>query len=161
MVSRGPVTPETARPAPHVPTKPSEAPLPSRVPGRGPDGGPDRLGATNDAEAQPSEVPTFEAPAVDRPTDSGLPSRIPGQGPDGGPDRLAGVPAPQRSQDLLTDLEEPLSTVPPTDPDSLRDRLRAFQAEFKSAADAEPGHDDEHNDHTGGHDHLDLGGDRR
>jgi hypothetical protein len=155
-----PVTPDNARTVPR-PVTPEPLPsLPTRSPSQGPDGGPDRLASALDAA---------------------LPTRSPSQGPDGGPDRLAGgapmpldapdgsLPHRARVGDPLDPVEEPLATNQSTsDPEALRDRLRAFQAEFRSALgtdalDREGEAQLDHIDHTGhdGHDQFDLGGDRR
>ena len=132
--------------------------LPMRSPTAGPDGGPDRLASALDAT---------------------LPTRSPTAGPDGGFDRLAGgapvpldtpdgsLPTRARVGDPLDRVEEPLATAPSaSDPDLLRDRLRAFQAEFRSAlgTDSLDRRDDpDTSDATDldGHDNFDLGGDRR
>ncbi len=128
--SSTPVSPVDARPVPHTkvpePTAPS---LPTRTPGAGPDGGPDRL-----AEAAP--------------TAPGLPTRSPA--------------------DPVADIDE-TPTVSAADPDALRDRLRAFQAEFRSALGTDTTGDptataDPHSTTNTAADlapeHTDLGGDR-
>ena len=100
-----------------------------------------------------------------------LPTRTPGTGPDGGPDRLAAsldaaanhnpgngdLPTRTRGPEPTGPVEEPLATTAAGNPEALRDRLRAFQTEFRSAL----GTDSlTHDDQTAGHDHPDLGGDR-
>jgi hypothetical protein len=105
-----------------------------------------------------------------------LPTRTPGAGPDGGPDRLTesapaplgsasdGLPTRTRVGDPVEPIEEPFRATASANPEDLRDRLRAFQTEFRSALgtdsidDQPAGHDV---DHDLDHDHSDLGGDRR
>jgi hypothetical protein len=123
--------------------------------------------------ASPSRRPVAPSTAQrapqpeDRDLTPRLPTRTPGQGPDGGPDRLSdGAPRPfgadaddlptrARVGDPLEPIEEPLATTAAANPEALRDRLRAFQAEFRSALGT-----DSHDDQPSGHDEHDLGGDR-
>ena len=117
------------------------------------------------AQQRPQPAPADAAP--------NLPTRTPGAGPDGGPDRLANdAPAPFGSgADALptrTRVGEPvepidvtLAAAAPTNPEDLRDRLRAFQAEFRSALGTDTLTDPSDDDQPAGHDQSDLGGDRR
>ena len=117
--------------------------------------------APTTAQRAPEPAPRDLAPS--------LPTRTPGQGPDGGPDRLAAsldaaadsqsngsLPTRTRVGDPVAPVEEPLATTAGGNPDALRDRLRAFQTEFRSAL----GTDSITDDRPSGHDHPDLGGDR-
>jgi hypothetical protein len=159
--SRGPVAPETARSAAarSAPDAGAAKPnLPTRSPGSGPDG-PDRLidiAPDNEhAPSDPGAAPSALQSALSA-FDSGrngtngsngsLPTRTP-----------VGEPVDQ--------IEEPLATAPSRlDPDALRDRLRAFQTEFRSGGGGDDGDDDvpgstapgTNNDHN-----SDLGGDLR
>ena len=164
-----PVSPDNARTVSRPAVQQEAAPsLPTRSPSDGPDGGPDRLANALDAA---------------------LPTRSPSPGPDGGFDRLSGDNAPMpldaaegslptrtRVGDPSDPVEEPLATAQSnSDPDALRDRLRAFQAEFRSALSTDDvDHSDgngaqDHNHESANHDHaeeagqnhLDLGGDPR
>ncbi len=64
------------------------------------------------------------------------------------------LPTRTRVGDPVEQIEEPMATAQSRlDPDALRERLRAFQTEFRSAGDPAPDMD---NDHP-----SDLGGDRR
>lgn len=119
-------------------------------------------------------------PAPPPPTPPGLPTRQPGSGlPDGGPDRLADAPSaleaalgsaslPTRTRvgDPVAPIEEPVSAAASRlDPEALRERLRAFQSEFRSGHDATDGHTNGANGNGNGHtthhnSNADLGGDR-
>jgi hypothetical protein len=109
-------------------------------------------------------------PAPPAPSLPGLPTRNPGSGlPDGGPDRLADSGAPSaleaalggalptrtRVGDPVPPVEEPASTTASRlDPEALRERLRAFQSEFRS------GHEATDQPTATNHSNADLGGDR-
>jgi hypothetical protein len=120
--SRGPVAPEAARQAP-IPRVdlPGLPALPTRSPGAGPDGGYDRLAD------EPSALAAALA-AFDR-RDEELPNGPQGSDPPGGELPSAG---PSRLE-----------------PEALRERLRSFQNEFRTASDDVAVN------------HSDLGGDRR
>ncbi len=126
--SQRPVAPTTAQRAPEPAPRDLAPSLPTRTPGQGPDGGPDRLAASLDAAA------ANQSPAS---SSGALPTRT-------------------RVGDPVAPVEEPLATAAGGNPDALRDRLRAFQTEFRSAL----GTDSITDDQPAGHDHPDLGGDR-
>jgi hypothetical protein len=148
--SRLPVTPADAHPAPAPPTISLEAVLPTRTPSTGPDGGPDRLAtfreeqsvtATSSPSALQAALAAFDAR---RNGDHGaLPTRARA---DGQPDPGADDPGAAQSR---------------LDPDALRERLRAFQTEFRTGTtgtdSTQPPPTIEPNDST----NADLGGDRR
>jgi hypothetical protein len=159
--SRGPVAPATARPAPPLPADPTPAHngLPTRTPSSGPTG-PDRLAdavppGDDDPDSQSGPGALQAALAAFDASRTGFN----GSSDTGG----AANSLPTRSR-----VDEPISmpdeSIPATtsrlDPDALRERLRAFQAESRGAAgdehpsgDAMPATDHDH--------HSDLGGDRR
>ncbi|MCB0969113.1 MAG: hypothetical protein KDB37_19965, partial [Ilumatobacter sp.] len=124
--SRQPVAPSTAQRAPEPEPRELTPSLPTRTPGTGPDGGPDRLAASLDAAANR------------QPSSNGA------------------LPTRTRVEEPTERVEEPLATTAGGNPEALRDRLRAFQAEFRSAL----GTDSLTDDRPNGHDHSDLGGDR-
>ncbi len=145
--SRQPVTAADAHraPVPPVDTTSNGNPLPTRSPSRGPDGGHDRLAtfgageqpvtATSSPSALQAALAAFDA----RRNGDGasLPTRSPGDAPS--------VPG-----------ADEVSTAPSRlDPDALRERLRAFQTEFRTGADG----DGTGPDHSSNN--ADLGGDRR
>jgi hypothetical protein len=151
-LARRPVTPADAMPPATV--KLPEAPaagLPTRTPGRGPDGGPDRLapptGPAVLADALP--VAPTSSPSALQAALTAFDSRRNGNDALPTRDRNAGgVPS-------SFDFEEPASTTQSRlDPEVLRERLRAFQNEFRTAS---AGATDKP-DHSS---NLDLGGDRR
>ena len=159
--SRGPVAPATARPAPPLPADPTPAHngLPTRTPSSGPTG-PDRLAdvappGDDDPDSQSGPGALQAALAAFDASRTGFN----GSSDTGG----AADSLPTRSR-----VDEPISmpdeSIPVTasrlDPDALRERLRAFQAESRGTAgdehpsgDAMPATDHDH--------HSDLGGDRR
>lgn len=128
-------------------------------------------------------------PAPPPPLAPSLPTRRPGAGaPDGGPDRLAdaasalesaldiGLPTRTRAEEPAVHAEPPLAvSANRLDPEALRDRLRAFQTEFRSGVDHEPAgpagdgsvSNDMNINHSNinhsnvNHSNADLGGDRR
>ena len=142
--STQPVTPDYARPAPRVRTADDQSmpSLPTRLPGDGPDGGPDRLA--------PTPVPTFvdKAPLPTRAREDAAPDAV---AADDGP---VGATLPTGAS--IEHHEDP--DVPPLDADELRDRLRSFQAEFRSALELDQADASSHPDRSGPND---LGGDRR
>jgi hypothetical protein len=125
--------------------------LPTRSPGRGPDGGPDRLapptGPAVVADAPP--VARTSSPSALQAALTAFDARR--NGNDALPTRersAGGVPS-------SFDFDEPSSTTQSRlDPEVLRERLRAFQNEFRTAS---AGATDKSDNSS----HLDLGGDRR
>ncbi len=146
-LSRGPVTPDTARPAPEP--RPAERPLgstlPTRSPGNGPATGadePDRLAGTAAEHDEPSALSAalaaFDSPYAATATDGHLPTRT-----------WVGDP--------VEHIEDPASiTQSRLDPEALRERLRAFQSEFSTGVDS-----DTSQHQTYDNQNSDLGGDRR
>jgi len=125
-LAQRPVVPRDARPAPN-PTRqaPTDKPLlPTRSPSSGPDGGPDRL-----ADLAPSDSPLAAAGEA-----SALSAAL--SAFDSG--RNDGDPAlPTRSREAARVMAVPTDEPPSTsqsrlDPEALRERLRAFQTEFRS-----------------------------
>lgn len=142
-----PVTPASARPAPTLePAETFAAPgLPTRSPGRGPDG-PDRLAAPVGDE--PSVAAAGEPSALQ----AALAAFDVGRNAD-----TAELPTRARVGDPVPPVDEPAATAQSQlDPDALRQRLRAFQTEFNTGLNE---HDE--SDHTTSDNHSDLGGDRR
>jgi hypothetical protein len=127
---------------------PIEPGLPTRSPGRGPDG-PDRLaGPTSPSVMADAPVAATSSPSALQAALTAFDSRR--AGPDALPtrERSASPAAPGT-------FEEPASiTQSRLDPEVLRERLRAFQTEFRtaSAGGIDTDHDQEKSD---------LGGDRR
>jgi signal transduction histidine kinase len=145
--SRQPVIAADAHPAPaaFAGTAPNGNPLPTRSPSRGPDGGHDRLATFGDGEqvvtatSSPSALQAALAAFDARRNGDGasLPTRSPADAPS--------VPG-----------ADEVSTAPSRlDPDALRERLRAFQTEFRTGAEGD-GTDPNHSTNN-----ADLGGDRR
>jgi hypothetical protein len=149
-LARRPVTLDNALPVPTVklpePTDGGTALLPTRTPSRGPDG-PDRLAGVGDGSGTSADAPVVagSSPSALQAALTAFDSR-----------RHAGqdLPTRSRSGDSFAPpsaFEEPPSiAASQLDPDALRQRLRAFQTEFRTAA--ERG--------THNHSHSDLGGDR-
>lgn len=145
--SRTPVVPADAVPAPAMrtaPTAPASPNLPTRSPSKGPDGGPDRLASFGDENAvAPTSSPSALQAALAafdtrRSGDTGsLPTRPRTDGFDAD-DFGEGSGA---SQSRL-------------DPEALRERLRAFQTEFRTGTAG--GTEQNHTTIN-----ADLGGDRR
>jgi hypothetical protein len=124
--------------------------LPTRTPGKGPDGGPDRLATFHDeqsvtATSSPSALQAALAAfdARRNGANGALPTRARA---DGQPDPGADDPGAAQSR---------------LDPEALRERLRAFQTEFRTGTTGSevvpPPPSNEPNDST----NADLGGDRR
>ena len=150
-LTRRPVSPSDALwpstvklPAPAL-----ETGLPTRSPGRGPDG-PDRLAPPNGTG--PSVTP--EVPVAPTSNPSALQAALSAfDSRRNGGDSL---PTRARSEGLPASFEETVSTTQSRlDPEALRERLRAFQNEFRTAA---TGHDHESDLSSN---NADLGGDRR
>jgi hypothetical protein len=148
-LSRGPVIPAEALPPSTVRLPdPIDPGLPTRTPGRGPDG-PDRMAAPTgqsvmaDAPIAPTSSPSALQAAL-----TAFDTRR--NGHDALPTRDRSEPA------MPGTYEEPASiTQSRLDPEVLRERLRAFQNEFRTAS-AGGAHTDQ--DHSS---NADLGGDRR
>ena len=123
--SRQPVTPDNARPLPATRPAPSNDPhLPVRSPSSGPEG-PDRLADITNAAVVGSSAPSALQAALSA-FDSGRNATG-----TGGP----ALPTRARVGDpvLPSSFEEQVSVAQSRlDPDALRDRLRAFQAEFRT-----------------------------
>jgi hypothetical protein len=149
-LSHGPISVPDGRPVPAGLAEPS---LPTRSPGRGPDGGPDRMAP---AGAGPTVTPHPVAPTSSPSAlqsalaafdsrrnggDAALPTRSRGDG----------TSAPAVDESAST-------TQSRLDPDALRERLRAFQHEFRVATDGGGTDDDSPTFETT---NADLGGDRR
>lgn len=142
--SQAPVAPADAVPAPAMRTVPSGPNLPTRSPSKGPDGGPDRLASFgNENTVAPTSSPSALQAALAafdtrRNGESGsLPTRPRTDGFDAD-DFGDGSGA---SQSRL-------------DPEALRERLRAFQTEFRTGTAG--GTEQNHTSIN-----VDLGGDRR
>jgi hypothetical protein len=148
-LSRRPVTPSDAMPPATVRLPdPIDPGLPTRTPGRGPEG-PDRLAAPSgaayvtDAPVAPTSSPSALQAAL-----TAFDTRR--NGHDSLPTRDRSEPA------LPGTFEEPASiSQSRLDPEVLRERLRAFQTEFRTAS---AGGNDTTPDHSS---NSDLGGDRR
>jgi hypothetical protein len=147
-LSKRPVTLDNALP---VPTAKLSAPatgdpslLPTRSPGRGPDG-PDRLASVGvgNGSATAGAPVTTSSPSALQSALSAFDNRR---------QASAALPTRARNADRVVDrssFEEPASIAQSRlDPDALRERLRAFQTEFRTAAEG------------GTQSNTDLGGDR-
>jgi signal transduction histidine kinase len=158
-LTRRPVSPEDAHPAPAIRSEGpafDEPSLPTRSRGgRGPDG-PDRLAAALGGAGAPE-------------IDLDAPSVAPSSSPTALQNALAafdtrrnGGTLPTRSRSELgasSDVDERASTVQSRlDPEALRERLRAFQNEFRVASDGERPNDSNYSTTTHS---SDLGGDQR
>jgi HAMP domain-containing protein len=156
-LARRPVTPDDARPAPTIrvtdPT-PLEPALPTRSPGgRGPDG-PDRLAAALDSVADgesdhPSVSPTSSPSALQ----NALAAFDTGRNGGSLPTRSRAEPGAATSVD-----ERASTTQSRLDPEALRERLRAFQNEFRIATDGAQSDDSTYSTTSK---NSDLGGDPR
>ena len=162
--SRGPVAPAGARSGPARPLTemtPSLPSLPTRSPSSGPQG-PDRLidvavNDDRDDEQDPSSGPSALQAALSA-FDSGRSEANGSNGTNGTNGTKdtngtgAALPTRTRVGEPVHQLEQPLAaTTSRLDPEALRERLRAFQTEFRSA-----GSPSTNNDHD-----SDLGGDLR
>ena len=126
--ARRPVSPDTARPAPQpalLTSREDELTLPTRSPGRGPDG-PDRLSEINADEASDSPTTTSEPAALQ----AALAAFDTGRN---GGEAVLPTRAPNPHAADQNQYEEPAATTPSRlDPEALRERLRAFQSEFQT-----------------------------
>ena len=144
--SSQPVVPADAHPAPAARVSmfaPTEPLLPTRSPSRGPDGGPDRLASFGSEPTTSASSPSALQAAL-----AAFDSRRSSEG--------GTLPTRPRSEEYATDEFGDGSGAAQSrlDPEALRERLRAFQSEFRTgAADAT-----DQNQLTN---NADLGGDRR
>ena len=148
-LTRRPVTPADAMPPATVRMPEAQEPgLPTRTPGRGPEG-PDRMaGPTSPSVMADAPIAATSSPSALQAALTAFDSRR--SGPDTLPTRDRSEPAAPGTY------EEPASiTQSRLDPEVLRERLRAFQSEFRTATTGGSDSDHDHSSPT------DLGGDRR
>jgi hypothetical protein len=157
-LTRRPVTPEDAHPAPIIrltnPT-PIEPMLPSRNPGgRGPDG-PDRLASALGGAAEADiETPSVAPSSSPTALQNALAAFDTGRNGGGSlPTRTRAEPGGANSVD-----ERASTTQSRLDPEALRERLRAFQNEFRVATDGERSSESNYSSTSN---NSDLGGDPR
>jgi hypothetical protein len=149
-----PVTPDTARPAPRPePVAASAADgapsLPTRSPGTGPDGGTDRLanGTDDDSPVAAGGAPSALQAALSAfsagrngdtaPTDA----PVPAPAGDTASGAVPSLPTRGRNGDApngTTFDDSPSTTQSRLDPEALRERLRAFQSEFRTGLTTTP-----------------------
>jgi hypothetical protein len=135
------IAPATMRTAPVAPSEPL---LPTRSPGRGPDGGPDRLASFG----TDSPVAATSSPSALQAALAAFDTRRNG-------DRGALPSRPRSDEFAAADFGDSSSVAQSRlDPDALRERLRSFQTEFRTGTD---GGTDTNNSNN----NADLGGDRR
>jgi signal transduction histidine kinase len=148
-LTQRPVTPSDAMPPATVRLPAPVGPgLPTRTPSRGPEG-PDRMAASSGSVMADAPVAPTSSPSALQAALTAFDTRR--SGPDSLPtrDRSASEPAPPGTFD------EPASIAQSRlDPEVLRERLRAFQSEFRTATTGGTETDQDHSSH-------DLGGDRR
>lgn len=149
--SRAPVVPADAVPSPGMRTVPAPTPeplLPTRSPSRGPDGGPDRLASFGDENAV---APTSSPSALQAALAAFDTRRNPDSGATNG-----SLPTRPRTDGFDADDFGDGSGASQSrlDPEALRERLRAFQTEFRTGTSSGT----EQNHMTT---QADLGGDRR
>ncbi len=154
--SRQPVVPADAHPAPAMRTTapaPLDPLLPTRSPSRGPDGGFDRLASfgAGGAPAEQSVVATSSPSALQAALAS-FDSRRGGE--------TATLPSRSRSEGFAAPVIDDTASAAQSrlDPDALRERLRAFQTEFRTGT---TGGTDTNNATYNADRNADLGGDRR
>ena len=176
-LARRPVTPTDARPAPAFDLSTAfdlSSSLPTRTPGgRGPDG-PDRLSgmtglgssSTTEVSVAPSSSPSALQAALsafDTRRNGSLGDAATGA-PTAAPMSLAdALPTRPRiaAPTVAPRLDEPVAIQSRLDPDALRERLRAFQSEFRTASVGEIDSAGTNTVNNQSHSSSDLGGDRR
>lgn len=160
--SRRPVADADAQPAPVARQDgPTDLGLPTRSPGRGPDGGVDRLasfgagspGATN------GPVISLESSVTATASPSALQAALAAFDSRRNADTSV-LPTRSRSEGFAAPVYEEPSSISQSrlDPDALRERLRAFQSEFRTGSTDAAGGTNDTNTSTN---NADLGGDRR
>jgi hypothetical protein len=142
-LARGPVTPGDAMPPATVRVPDADSPgLPTRTPGRGPDG-PDRMaGSTSPSVMADAPVAATSSPSALQAALTAFDSRRNGHDTLPTRDRSAAEAAAPGT------FEEPASiTQSRLDPEVLRERLRAFQNEFRTATTGGTDSDQDHSSH--------------